>query len=43
MKYFGWSLNQIKELTVPGYFELIQTINDIEIENEIGNKKKRHK
>ena len=41
MKYFGWTLQDVKELSIPSYFVIVETVNKIEKNAEAKNKRKR--
>ena len=41
MKYFGWTLQDVRELSVPSYFVIVETVNKIEKDAEAKSKRKR--
>lgn len=41
MKYFHWSLEDLKQLTIPSYIALIEMINKIEKQKEGKSKNKK--
>lgn len=41
MKYFGWTLEEVRNLPIPSFMEIIQTVNKMEKEAEDKAKRKR--
>jgi len=41
MKYFGWTVEDVKDLSIPSFFEIMKAVNKLEEKNGKENKGKR--